>query len=273
MKTGIIIPCYNEENRLDADAFKSFISKENNYHLCFVNDGSKDDTMRVLREIQKANPNKVSVVNLIKNGGKAAAVRAGAKYLYTRRDVNYIGFMDADLSTDFNDFGNLVQTLDSNRDLGFVFGSRAKDPSEEIQKDGVRAIISKTINLLIVMILGMAIKDTQCGAKVFDANLVPLLFGKKFYTKWLFDVEMFIRMKRYFGKEQTVSLIHEQPLQRWVHMEDSKLGLKDSLEIPFRLISIWVNYNLSSTALGNPLAETLEPAMTIIDVPENLIAA
>ncbi len=270
MKTGIIIPCYNEENRLDVTAFQEFISKENNYHLCFVNDGSKDHTMEVLRNIQKTNPNKVSVVNLIQNGGKAAAVRAGAKYLYTRRDVNYIGFMDADLSTDFNDFDSLVNTLHHNEDLSFVFGSRAKDPSEGIKKDGIRAIISKFINILIVFILGMSIKDTQCGAKVFDAKLVPLLFGKKFYTKWLFDVEMFIRMKRQFGKEQTASLIFEQPLKRWVHMEDSKLGLKDSLEIPFRLISIWANYNLSSFEFFNTNTTVLEPTMTIIAVPSAL---
>lgn len=273
MKTGIIIPCYNEEHRLDVAAFKKFISKKNNYHLCFVNDGSKDDTIRVLKDIQNSNPGKVSVVDLIKNGGKAAAVRAGAKYFYTRRNVNHIGFMDADLSTDFKDFNNLVNTLESNRNLGFVFGSRAKEASEQIKKDGVRAMISKMINILIVFILGLEIKDTQCGAKVFDANLVPLIFGKKFYTKWLFDVEMFIRMKRYFGKEQTLDLIFEQPLHRWVHMDDSKLGLKDSLEIPFRLVSIWVNYNLTDTMFMDQVTPILEPAMRIIDVPENLMAA
>lgn len=273
MKTGIIIPCYNEENRLDVNAFKNFISTENKYHLCFVNDGSIDDTISVLKQIQKSNPGKVSVIDLINNGGKATAVRAGAKYLYTRREVTYIGFMDADLSTDFNDFGDLVNTLHTNRDLGFVFGSRAKEASEGIKKDGIRAIISKLINILIVFILGLSIADTQCGAKVFESNLVPLLFGKKFYTKWLFDVEMFIRMKRYFGKEKTVSLIFEQPLSRWVHMEDSKLGLRDSLEIPFRLVSIWLNYNLSNVLFESQTTTNLEPAMRIMDIPENLMAA
>ncbi len=244
MKTGIIIPCYNEENRLNVTAFKDFIAKENNYHLCFVNDGSKDNTIDVLKQIQKTNSNKVSIVDVKENSGKAAAVRSGAKYLYTQKKMDYIGFMDADLSTDFNDFGNLVHTLDTDKKLGFVFGSRAKEASSEIKKDGVRALISKLINVLIVFIIGLSIADTQCGAKVFKANLVPLLFGRKFYTKWLFDVEMFIRMKRYFGKQKTMQMILEQPLHRWVHMEDSKLGWRDSIEIPFRLLSIWMNYNI-----------------------------
>jgi hypothetical protein len=43
-----------------------------------------------------------------------------------------------------------------------------------------------------------------------------------------------------------MSHIQEQPLMRWVHVDDSKLGLKDSLEIPFRLAQIWVNYTLGS---------------------------
>lgn len=273
MKTGIIIPCYNEENRLNITAFKSFITTSSDYHLCFVNDGSKDNTVRVLKEIQQANPTKVSVIDLIENGGKAAAVRAGAKYLYTKSEVANIGFMDADLSTDFNDFGNLVNTLQTQNNLGFVFGSRAKEASQGIQKDGVRAVISKLINVLIVFILGLSISDTQCGAKVFKANLVPLLFGKKFKTKWLFDVEMFIRLKRHFGKEKTTSLIYEQPLNRWVHMEDSKLGLKDSLEIPLRLVSIWVNYNVLNTFFDTNVEAYLEPAMQIFEATDTMMAA
>lgn len=273
MKTGIIIPCYNEENRLNVTAFIDFISKENNYHLCFVNDGSKDNTIKLLTKIQQAHPLKVSVIDLVKNGGKALAVRAGAKHLYTKNNVSYIGFMDADLSTDFKDFGDLVSTLRTHKNLEFVFGSRSKEVSDEIKKNRTRAAISKLINVLIVFILGMPIADTQCGAKVFNVNLVPLLFGKKFKTKWLFDVEMFIRLKRYFGKEKTVNIIYEQALSRWVHMEDSKLGLKDSIEIPFKLISIWVNYNILSIAFNTKTQTYPEPAMRIFEANEAVMVA
>lgn len=248
MKTGIIIPCYNEEKRLPIADFKAVINEKNDLHLCFVNDGSKDDTVKVLQNLQQLNPSKVSIVDLVVNQGKASAVRAGAKHLYAKTEVDYIGFMDADLSTNFEDFSALVNTLDQNNHLGFVFGSRAKEASDNIQKDEFRAIISKLINILIVFILGLSIADTQCGAKVFRANLVPLFFGKAFKTKWLFDVEMFLRLIKYFGKAKTSEMILEQPLNQWIHVEDSKLGLKDSLEIPLRLLSIWVNYNWNNDA-------------------------
>ncbi|TPN86920.1 dolichyl-phosphate beta-glucosyltransferase [Aquimarina algicola] len=265
MKTGIIIPCYNEEKRLNVAAFKKFIAQTNDFHLCFVNDGSKDDTISVLKDIQFSNPNKVSIIDMRKNSGKAAAVRAGARYLHSRGDITYIGFIDADLSTDFEDFNDLLKTLKTNKKLSMVFGSRAKNATSSIQKNSCRGLISKCINILIVLILGLSIKDTQCGAKVFKAELVPIVFNKSFLSKWLFDVEMFIKMKRHFGKAVIMTKIHEQPLSRWIHVEDSKLGLKDAIEIPFRLISIWFNYNIVQQINMLQTDQNTEPALDIFN--------
>ncbi|WP_103071589.1 glycosyltransferase [Aquimarina sediminis] len=263
MKTGIIIPCYNEEKRLNAIAFLEFIKKEDNYHLCFVNDGSKDNTIDILKDIQSQAPQKVSVIDIKKNSGKAAAVKAGARYLHSRGDIKFIGFIDADLSTDFEDFDGLLKTLKTNKKLSFVFGSRAKNTSNNINKNGMRRVISKFINVLIVFILGLSIQDTQCGAKVFKAELVPVIFNKNFFSRWLFDVEMFIKMKKHYGKEKTVSKIYEQPLKRWVHIEDSKLGLKDSIKIPYQLLSIWFNYNILPFFQHSFSNQTNEPSVGI----------
>ncbi|MBW1297934.1 glycosyltransferase [Aquimarina litoralis] len=273
MKTGIIIPCYNEENRLNRQAFINFISQENNYYLCFVNDGSNDNTIGVLKEIQGVNPEKVSIIDMKKNGGKAAAVRAGSRYFYSNNKIDYIGFIDADLSTDFEDFGDLVKTLEVNNELNFVFGSRTKNASKAIEKDNIRALISKVINVLIILILGLSISDTQCGAKVYRAELVPIVFTESFLSRWLFDVEIFIRMKRYFGKEKTITSIFEQPLKRWVHMDDSKLGLKDSLEIPYRLVSIWFNYNVLSMFIIDEVQTVKEPMVKIYSSSASYMAA
>lgn len=273
MKTGIIIPCYNEENRLDTNAFLKFINKENEFHLCFVNDGSTDNTIDVLRKIQESNAEKVSVIDIKQNAGKSAAVRAGAQYLYGINKINYIGFIDADLSTDFNDFGDLLKTLKTSKELNFVFGSRVKDASDNIEKDIVRAFFSRLINAFIVLILGLQIEDTQCGAKVFTSELVPIIFNDTFLSRWLFDVEMFIKLKKHFGKNNVVNKIYEQPLKRWVHMDDSKLGLKDAIEIPFRLVSIWLNYNIMQTLKLNLTENITEPLQEIYGIPATSLAA
>jgi len=241
MRTGIIIPCYNEANRLDSKAFKSFILSNDDYHLCFVNDGSSDKTMEVLKSIQTGREDQVSIIDMKKNSGKASAVRSGARYLYNRTDIDYIGFIDADLSTDFNDFTKLVESINSNKDLQIVYGSRGKG-NGSIERNPIRMLFSKIIKVFTGMILGLPISDTQCGAKVFTRDIIPVAYNQPFITQWLFDVEIFIRLKNYFGRDQVMNHLYEQPLQRWVHMDDSKLGIRDAVQIPLKLISIWLNY-------------------------------
>ncbi len=243
MKTGIIIPCYNEEKRLDQDAFVNFIKDHSDYHLCFVNDGSKDNTLGVLQSMKEAVPTRISIVDVKKNSGKATAVRAGARFLYNLENISNIGFIDADLSTDFRDFKDLVKTLEREDKL-VVFGSRNSGGKGNIERNFLRGLFSKTIKQFILFILGLPIRDTQCGAKVFKRSVVPVVYQDAFLSKWLFDVEIFLRLKKTFGKEQTMQFIVEQPLMRWVHVDDSKLGAKDALQIPMRLAHIWLNYNV-----------------------------
>lgn len=260
MRTGIIIPCYNEENRLNQKAFVAFIEESSTYHLCFVNDGSKDNTLDVLRAIKKAVPNRISIVDIKKNAGKATAVRAGARFLYSLKHISNIGFMDADLSTDFKDFKDLVKTLKRDNKL-MVFGSRNSGGKGKIERDFLRNLFSKTIKQFVLFILGMPIRDTQCGAKVFNRAVVPVIYQRAFLSKWLFDVEIFLRLKKAYGKAQTMKSIIEQPLMRWVHVEDSKLGIKDALKIPLRLVHIWLNYKVF--AFFRPVNSTITPSFTL----------
>ncbi|WP_339628180.1 response regulator [uncultured Maribacter sp.] len=238
---GVVIPCYNEEKRLISNQFKEFAHKNLGYHLCFVNDGSTDNTLTVLEKLKEDNPENISIYNCKQNGGKAEAVRQGILHLIKDAQLDYIGFLDADLSTDFRDFNDLVKTIESS-DFKIVSGSRIARMSADITKESARKIISLTINLIIQTILGMPFKDTQCGAKVMDREIASKMFNKKFVTKWLFDVELFMRMIRYFGKTEVKSLICEQPLKRWIHADGSKLSMKDSVKIVGQLAQIAVYY-------------------------------
>lgn len=238
---GVVIPCYNEEERLSGEEFKKFAHQNLGYHLCFVNDGSTDNTLAVLQDLQKENPSNISVYNCEKNGGKAEAVRQGVLHLAKDDQLDYIGYLDADLSTDFRDFDDLVKTLE-NSNFKIVSGSRISRMGANITKESARKIISMTINMIIQKILGMPFKDTQCGAKIMDREIVTNMFQKKFVTKWLFDVEIFMRMRRHYGKEEAKRLICEQPLKRWIHADGSKLSMKDSVKIVGQLAQIAYKY-------------------------------
>lgn len=227
---GVVIPCYNEEERLLSTEFTDYIDKHTGYHLCFVNDGSKDKTLDVLNLLRKGREDFITVYDCEKNGGKAEAVRQGMLYMSKQEDLDYIGFLDADLSTDLADFDDLVSTIE-NSEYKIVSGSRISRMGADITKESARKVISMTINFIIRKILSMDFKDTQCGAKIFHKDVIDISFSKRFVTQWIFDVEIFRRITLHFGLEKAKEMLSEQPLKRWIHADGSKLSMKDSVKI------------------------------------------
>lgn len=245
MKNGIVIPCYNEGERLNTQAFKNFLIQEPNYMCCFVNDGSTDNTLQVIKSIQsELGSDKVKVVDQPQNMGKAEAVRAGALYLSELNGVNTVGFLDADLATGFEDYKNLVDTLIED-EKSFVFGSRKMEENEEIKRSILRSFFSYAMGTIIKLLLGMPIKDTQCGAKVMNASLAGEVFKKSFISKWLFDVEIFFRVKNIFGS-RVMNKLKEVALEAWEDVEGSKISSKDAIIMPLMLIKI-AFFNLNTT--------------------------
>uniref|UniRef100_UPI0035C87E28 response regulator n=1 Tax=Aurantibacter sp. TaxID=2807103 RepID=UPI0035C87E28 len=225
---GVVIPCYNESERLLSEEFITYIDKNTGYHLCFVNDGSEDDTLKILKDLQKGRESFITVYNCKKNGGKAEAVRLGMLHMSKKSDLDYIGFLDADLSTDLSDFDDLVKTIEGS-EFKIVSGSRITRMGANITKESARKIISLTINFIIRKILKMSFKDTQCGAKIFHKDVIKIAFRDKFVTQWIFDVEIFKRISHYYGLKKAKLMLCEKPLKRWIHADGSKLSMKDSI--------------------------------------------
>ena len=242
---GVVIPCYNEEKRLLNKKFTKFIIKNSGYHLCFVNDGSKDKTLEVLYKLRKGREDFITVYDCKKNGGKAKAVRLGILHMAKQDDLDYIGFLDADLSTDLADFDGLVSIIEKSK-FKIVSGSRISRIGANIKSGGVRKIISIIINFIIRKILKMEFNDTQCGAKIFHKDVIEIVFKEKFVTKWIFDVEIFKRIILHFGLKKAKEIICEKPLKRWIHVGGSKLSMRDSLKIVFQLGQIAWTYRKRS---------------------------
>ena len=74
-----------------------------------------------------------------------------------------------------------------------------------------------------------------------DREIATKMFKDKFITKWLFDVEIFMRMRKAYGKN-TSKFICEQPLKQWIHADGSKLSMKDSVKIVGQLGRIAIHY-------------------------------
>lgn len=236
MKYGIVIPCYNESERLPFQAFSQFLEKHPNHIICFVNDGSHDDTLFKLLAFKLETGRQVIVYDMPKNSGKAEAVRSGMNRLLDIEGIQQIGFLDADLATGFDDYLMLQNKLQRD-ELAMIFGSRKLDDSDQIDRSVMRSVVSSIIGFMIKMTLRLPIKDTQCGAKIFSKETAASLFERSFKSKWLFDVELFLRMKRLY-KSNTMKMLSEVPLSSWTDVEGSKMKTMDAIQIPGMLLRI-----------------------------------
>ena len=193
-KIAIVIPCYNEAQRLPLEPFIDFARRNDDVRLIFVDDGSKDQTISLLCGAVAALPEKVDALMMKKNGGKAEAVREGLKFAVSRGH-KYIAFLDADLATPIDavlDFASVADRMD---DIDVVFGSRKGGLGHRVYREFHRKIISRICSTLGRMATGLPIYDTQCGAKLFrNTPQLSRSLEKPFSAGWLFDVELFLRI-------------------------------------------------------------------------------
>lgn len=231
--TAIIIPCYNEGKRLNQSAFLSFLINNKSYHLFFVDDGSTDNTFKVLTELETQSPTKINTLKNDKNLGKGESVRNGMIAAYNTKKFTQIGFLDADLSTPLTEFVSLTDFLIQHNKKA-VFGSRLKRVGATIERSSLRHFVGRFIATLISWTIKIPFYDTQCGAKVFSSDVIPSITSTPFLSRWLFDVEIILRLKQLLGKEVT-SLLYEYPVSEWKAVDGSKITWKDGIKIPLEL--------------------------------------
>lgn len=242
-KVCLIIPCYNEENRLNVKAFSDFLQKYNNLTFCFVNDGSMDRTIEILNLIKKDNNERIIVLHLNTNSGKAEAVRKGVLYAMELNLFEFIGYWDADISTPLEELCFLLEPFFKNENVQFVLGSRMKRLGSSINRKTMRHITGRIFSTFSSMILNLPVYDSQCGAKIFRSKISRILFEDAFVSKWLFDVELLARFKNHFGLLQTLQSCYEVPLSKWNEVGGSKLRFGHFMKVPFDLFKIYFHYN------------------------------
>ncbi len=242
-KICIIIPCYNEEKRLNVPVYSEFISQnKDHFDFIFVNDGSKDKTEATLKKISQQYPLNCFVINLIQNSGKAEAVRQGINEAFKYKKYDYIAYFDADLATPLSEVHLLKSIIEHNHSLVMVMCSRIKRLGSSIERKTKRHILGRIFSTFGSIILKLPIYDTQCGAKLIKAEIIPYTFNEPFITKWLFDIEIIARIRNY-NKTTNLEILYEHPISRWKDVGDSKLKLKHMMKVPFELLKIHRYYN------------------------------
>jgi len=232
----IVIPCYNEYERLPVSEFRSFLESHRQVRLCFVNDASTDKTLNVLKEIQADFTKQVNVLSNQKNLGKAESVRYGMLHAYEENTSNAYAYLDADLATSLEECHSLLQYIEVG--LSFVFSSRILKIGSVVDRKFARFLSGRIIATFISHILNIKVYDTQCGCKIFKKDLIQLLFQDNFISKWLFDVEIFSRMLCHYGKETALAKMEEVPVKKWIDRGESKVRLSYFFRLWYNLYRI-----------------------------------
>ena len=241
----LVVPCYNEAERLQPDRFHAFLATSQKVRFLLVNDGSRDNTLAVLRAMELSAPGLIQVLDRQPNQGKGEAVRAGMLAALSGSII--VGFWDADLATPLDAIPELRAELESNPDVQMVFGSRVSLLGRRIKRSLARHYAGRIFATVVSSILRIPIYDSQCGAKLFRVtpDLTQIL-ALPFQSRWIFDVEILARFLTLHDGDAAYRdrAIFESPLKEWTEIPGSKVSPFDFLRSIWEVILIRSRYAL-----------------------------
>ena len=214
---SIVIPAYNEENRIGTTltgTFDYLDAQSYEAEVIVVDDGSRDRTVQRVQEFQARAQGRLRLVENPGNRGKGYAVRNGM--LQAAGEI--LLFYDADLATPTSEIPKVIEPIAEDR-YDVVFGSRALN-YELIgtHQSFLRELRGRGGNLLLRAMLGLSFKDTQCGFKAFRREAAQAVFPLQRVEGFGFDPEIL-----FIAQKQDWRLL-EMPV-RWNHVEGSSVTL------------------------------------------------
>jgi dolichyl-phosphate beta-glucosyltransferase len=219
---SIVIPSKDEEQRLPRtiEQIQAYLeARHTDYELILVDDGSADGTRKIMEAAAEVNP-KIRIEALPFNRGKGRALATGVEV--ARGDP--ILLTDADLSTPIEELEKLQAPLD--KGAGIAIGSRGlRESRVEVSQPVYRVAMGKVFNLLVQAILLPGIWDTQCGFKLFRADVAHRVFTGLVTDGFGYDPEVLYRARRQGVKIAEVPVIWRNSAQTTVSPISSSLDM------------------------------------------------
>jgi glycosyltransferase involved in cell wall biosynthesis len=226
---SIVVPAYNERARI-GQSLEQIVDHVRthglNAEVVVVDDGSKDDTLKLVSNLALDNP-EIRIIQNPGNQGKGYSVRNGM--LNARGEI--LLFTDADLSSPIAECSKLFRAIEQGADV--AIGSRWIDTSLQFQRQSLkRRILSRIYNLFLRVALWFPYRDTQCGFKAFNRRAAEVIFPRQRITRWGFDPEILFLATRNHLK------VVEVPV-RWGHDDRSKINpLRDGMHMGLDVLRI-----------------------------------
>lgn len=216
IKLSIIIPCYNEERRFrnEIGHFTSYLKNVKfSWEMILVNDGSKDKTLGLMKNLAK-NIKNIKILSYQQNRGKGYALAQGVK----KSSGKFVLFSDIDHSVSVETVEEFFKQFANGSDI-VIASRRMKGSSIEKSQPPIRVFLGKGFSFLVRILIDPKIMDTTCGFKAFKSEVAKNLFNKLTISDWSFDAEIIFLARKY---KYTVAQV---PV-RWKNDPESKVSLK-----------------------------------------------
>jgi dolichyl-phosphate beta-glucosyltransferase len=228
---SVIIPAFNEAARLPSTIRHIVEYLENrgtSYEILIVDDGSEDDTARLVESLAQGHPH-LRLITSPCNMGKGAAVRRGMQG--ARGD--YQLFADADGATPFEELARLEAALEQGADL--AIGSRAlasHDNAYTVRARPYRSLLGTVFNAMVRRLGVGDLSDTQCGFKLFRRSIARDLFSVSRVNGYAFDLELLYiaRLRQYRIAEVPVNWT-DQPGSKVRPWRDGLIMLSEFVKV------------------------------------------
>ena len=190
----LLIPAYNEERRIGPvlREYAAYFQRQyrGKFQLVVVLNGCKDNTLGVVQSVAAEYP-LVSALEFAEPIGKGGALIEGLR-LAPLADL--IGYVDADGATPPEAFHDLVKYIGQ---ADCVIGSRWLPESVlHVEQSNRRRFASRAFHVIVELLFGMRIKDTQCGAKVMRRQAVETIHSKLRIADMAFDINLLYALKK-----------------------------------------------------------------------------
>ncbi len=210
---SLVIPAYNEEKIIFTNLKKvlSYLKKKKfASEVIVVNDGSKDNTERI---IKKNFGNNLKLISFKENKGKGAALKEGI----LSSKGKFVIFMDADLSVPLKNIDSFLKVLKKGKDV-VIASRRLKGSKIIVHQPFFREKMGQFHTFLSKLFVGVKVSDFTCGFKGFTDKSAKKIFKNSKINRWAYDDEIIYLAKKYNFK------IQEMPVE-WINRKDTRVKI------------------------------------------------
>jgi dolichol-phosphate mannosyltransferase len=231
MKRLIIVPTYNESMNAPV-LIKRIFKHIPETSILVIDDGSPDGTAEIVESLQR-DYSELHLLKRSEKSGLGSAYRAGFAW-GLEHGYNEMVEMDADMSHRVRDLAKMIEVKKARPETSLIIGSRWMKDGKTENWSKARELLSRTANLYVRFMLGMGVKDSTAGFRIYSSQILKRIKLEEIKSEgYSFQIEMTREVHRLGGKIIEVPITFREREQGVSKMS------KNIVREAMRLVTIW----------------------------------